>query len=89
MPGDLPSTVKAPLTMTTSNLHPCAKLYLLQRNLETLSQEQLKLAADVAPLCDLPELDAFAEHVSMVSIVLAGMAKRLQEIRHEVSRLTP
>lgn len=73
--------------MTTRSLHPCARLYLLQVSLETLSREQLKLANDIAPLCDLPELDAAAEHFAMVAIVLAGAVKRLQEIRHDVSDL--
>lgn len=75
--------------MTDDTLHPCARLYQLQLNLEHMSGEQLKLAHGIGPLCDLPALSQAAEQFAMVAIVLQGVANRLKSIRHEISKTLP
>lgn len=75
--------------MNPDILHPCGRLYMLERCLDQMAQKQLELASAIDLLAPDPTISEACETLSMHAIVMAGTAKRLQEIRHEVSKLLP
>jgi len=75
--------------MNPDILHPCGRLYMLERSLDHMAQTQLELARAINELASHPGVSAACESLSMHAIVMAGQAKRLQELRHELDRLLP
>lgn len=69
--------------------HPCGRLFSLERSLDVMAQEQLRLAAAIDALSDSPAVSEACETLSMHAIVMAGVAKRLQEIRHYIDKVLP
>lgn len=75
--------------MNPNILHPCGRLYMLERSLEVMTQEQLRLSSLIHNLCGDPVVDEACETLSMHAIVMSGTAKRLRELRHELSKILP
>jgi hypothetical protein len=69
--------------------HPCGRLFALERSLDHMAQRQLVLSESLALLVDSAVLSEACEELSMHAIVMAGAAKRLQELRYELSRALP
>jgi len=62
---------------------------MLERALDQMAQRQLELASAIDLLAPDPTISEACETLSMHAIVMAGTAKRLHELRHELSRLLP
>jgi hypothetical protein len=75
--------------MNPNILHPCGRLYMLERSLEAMAMTQLELANTVNDLACHPGVSSACETLSMHAIVMAGTAKRLRELRHELSQVLP
>jgi hypothetical protein len=75
--------------MNPNIMHPCGRLYMLERSLDSMSRNQLELANSINDLAAHPGVSAACETVSMHAIVMAGVSKRLRELRHELSVLLP
>lgn len=89
-PGpDFPPPQKEPVTMNPNILHPCGRLFALEQSLDHMAQRQLEIARAIDELAGDMGLSAACETLSMHAIVMAGTAKRLQELRYELSRVLP
>lgn len=88
-PGGLSTTSERPLTMNQNIFHPCGKLYLLQSSLDAMSKEQLDLANSIHELAAHPGVSAACETLCVNAIVMAGISKRLQELRYQLNILLP
>lgn len=75
--------------MNPDILHPCGRLFMLERCLDQMAQRQLVVAEALSVLTDSCTASEACEELSMHAIVMAGTAKRLQELRYELSRLLP
>lgn len=75
--------------MNPNILHPCGRLYALQCSLEAMSMTQLELANTINDLAGHPGVSAACETLSMHAIVMVGAAKRLRELRHDLSKVLP
>jgi hypothetical protein len=78
--------------MSISNVHPLGRIYAVQAALENMSREQLALGGilgEAIEAWDNPAMSSAVETVCMHAIVMAGMAKRLAEIRRELSPIVP
>jgi len=75
--------------MNPNILHPCGRLYMLERSLDSMAQTQLELARSINDLAAHPGVSAACEALSTHAIVMAGQAQRLQEPRHELERVLP
>jgi hypothetical protein len=75
--------------MNPNILHPCGRLYLLECSLDAMARTQLELAEQIDVLAVHPGVSQACETLSMHAIVMAGQAKRLRELRHELSVTLP
>jgi len=75
--------------MNPNILHPCGRLYMLERSLDAMAQTQLELANAINSLAAHPGVSAACEALSTHAIVMAGQAKRLQELRYELDKVLP
>jgi len=75
--------------MNPDILHPCGRLYMLERSLDQMAQTQLELANSINELAAHPGVSAACETLSIHAIVMAGQAKRMQELRKELDRILP
>jgi hypothetical protein len=62
---------------------------MLERSLDVMAQHQLDLAESVDLMAVHPGVSQACETLSMHAIVMAGTAKRLRELRHELSKVLP
>jgi len=69
--------------------HPCGRLFALERSLDVMAQDQLALAAAIDAISGSLGVSEACETLSMNAIVMAGVAKRLQEIRHYLDKALP
>lgn len=75
--------------MNPDILHPCGRLYMLEQSLEVMTHEQLRLSSAIDSLSADPLISQHCEVLSMHAIVMSGTAKRLRELRHELSKILP
>lgn len=75
--------------MNPDILHPCGRLYLLERSLDAMAQTQLELVEVIDHLAGHPAVSSACETLSMHAVVMAGQAKRMQELRRYLSRVLP
>jgi hypothetical protein len=75
--------------MNPNILHPCGRLYMLERSLDAMAQTQLDLANSIHQLAAHPGVSAACETLTMHAVVMAGQAKRMQELRYELNVLLP
>jgi hypothetical protein len=75
--------------MNPDILHPCGRLYMLERSLETMAKTQLDLAHQINELAGHPAVSEACVALSTHAIVMAGTSKRLRELRHELSVVLP
>jgi hypothetical protein len=89
---DFPPSQKGPVAMNPNILHPCGRLFALEQSIATMSQDQLRLGGILGEAIepwDSPAMSEAVETVCMHAIVMAGIAKRLRELRHELSAILP
>jgi len=75
--------------MNPNTIHPCGRLYMLEQSLDKMAETQLELARSINELAGHPAVSEACWALSTHAIVMAGTAKRLQELRYELDKALP
>ena len=75
--------------MTTHSVHPLGRLFQLQHSLQRVSDSQLSVVAVIESLYRDSVISEACLELNMHALQMAGIARRMAEVRRDLSQLVP